>query len=627
VNPSARGWVVAALPVAAVLAVDPGGLSPFGPVKWALVPTLVFLAVAVLPGRGRRLTVARATVVPWAVLLGVVALAAAFGVDPLYAWTGTPERRFGVLAWVLGALAFAVGQQLDEDDARFVTASAAAACAAVGLWATAENLGWEPVRLTGAGGRPLGTVGSSAYLGAVGALLTPVALGISLDLRWHRDARRAATVAGAAGAAALVLSGARAAWVGTAVALVVAVAARRGALRRHRALRRNLALAGAAVAAFALVAGATGRLGDAVTAAEGGPRGRLDEWRVAARMVARDPILGAGPEGYRIAFARAVDDDYEQDHGRNPLPDRAHSAPLDVAATTGLTGLAAYLALLVVVGRFLLRALRTSPSWVAGTAAGLVAYAAQSSFLFPVAELEPVAWLLAGIVVSRCVRPVERRALARPRLVPAVAGVAAGAALVAGVLDVAADRRARATLAAVSRDEAVDEPAASARLRPDAVRYRLVAARAEASGTAPGGWGRALAQVDRALDVSPRDPVAGAERGRLLLDRARLSGDPDHVRAARTALERLASRDPRNAETLLRLGLARDLDGDLPAAEEAWLEAERLAPRSAAGPANLALAYARAGRWDDARAAARRALAREPADSRARQVLRSADGT
>jgi len=244
-----------------------------------------------------------------------------------------------------------------------------------------------------------------------------------------------------------------------------------------------------------------------------------------------------------------------------------------------------------------------------------------------VAELEPVAWLLAGIVVSRCVRPVERRALARPRLVPAVAGVAAGAALVAGVLDVAADRRARATLAAVSRDEAVDEPAASARLRPDAVRYRLVAARAEASGTAPGGWGRALAQVDRALDVSPRDPVAGAERGRLLLDRARLSGDPDHVRAARTALERLASRDPRNAETLLRLGLARDLDGDLPAAEEAWLEAERLAPRSAAGPANLALAYARAGRWDDARAAARRALAREPADSRARQVLRSADGT
>ena len=626
-NPSARGWLVAALPFVAVLAVDPAGLSPFGPLKWALVPAVVLLAVAVLPGPGRRPSLARSPVAPWAALIALAALAAAFGLDPLYAWIGTPERRLGVLAWVLFALAFAAGQQLDEDDARFVTAAAAAAGGVAGLWAVGQAVGWEPVRLTGAGDRPVATVGSSAYLGAAAALLTPVALGIALDPRWQRTARRAAAVAAGAGAAALVLAGARAAWGGAAAALVVAVVVRRAALRRHRRLRRGLAAAVLAVVAFALLTGAAGRVNDAVAAGEGGPRGRLDEWRVATRVVARHPLTGTGPEGYRIAFAGAVDDDYEQDHGRRPLPDRAHSSVLDVAATLGLPGLAAYLAVLATAGRLVLRALRTSPSWVAGTAAGVVAYAAQSAFLFPVAELDPVAWLLAGVVVSRAVRPDERITPPRPRLVPVVAGAAAAAALAAGVLDVAADRRARAALAAVARQEPVGDPAAAARLRPDAVRYRLVAARAEAAGTAPGGLGRALDHVERALDVSPRDPVARSERGRLLLARARRSGDRADARAARRGLEALARDDPRNAETLLRLGLARDLDGDSAGAERAWLEAERLAPRSAAAPANLALAYARAGRWDDARAAARRALAREPSDARARQVLDAGDGT
>ena len=613
--------------MAAVLAVDPSGLAPFGPAKWALVTTLVLAAMAVLPGRGRRLSVVRAPVVPWALLLAAVVVAAATGLDPLYAWIGTPERRFGVLAWVLCGLAFVVGQQLDEDDSRFVTASAAAAGAVAGLWAVAEELGWDPIGLTGAGDRPGGPLGSSAYLGAVAALLTPVCLGIAVDPRWHRTARRAAGVGVAAGSAALVLSGARAAWGAAAVAAVAAVVVRRSALRRHRRLAAGLGAAALAVGAFALLAGAPGRVGDAVTDDAGGPRGRLDEWRVAARVVADHPLTGVGPEGYRIAFGAAVDDDYEQDHGRDPLPDRAHSSVLDVAATTGLFGLAAFVLVVAVTGRFVLRAVRSGPAWVAGSAAGLVAYAAQSLFLFPLAELDPLAWLLAGVVVSHSVRAEDRVALSPPRVVAGVCAALAGAALVAGVLDVAADRTARRTLAAVAEDRAVDDPGAAARLRPDALRYRLVAARAEEAGTAPGGRRRALAHLDRALALSPRDPVAGAERGRLLLASARLTLAPEDVRAAQAALEALARRDPRNARTLLRLGLARDLAGDGPGAEQAWLAAERLAPRSSAGPTNLALAYARAGRWDEARAAARRALRRDPSDTRAQEVLRAADGT
>lgn len=56
---------------------------------------------------------------------------------------------------------------------------------------------------------------------------------------------------------------------------------------------------------------------------------RVDEWRVAGRVLVAHPVTGVGPEGYRIAFAEGVDEAYERRHGRDPLPDRAHAGPLD----------------------------------------------------------------------------------------------------------------------------------------------------------------------------------------------------------------------------------------------------------------------------------------------------------
>src|SRR5690606_33495626 len=142
-------------------------------------------------------------------------------------------------------------------------------------------------------------------------------------------------------AVALVGSGARAAGVGCAVAPVVVAAARRAELRAALARRRRpagpAAAAAAAVAAALVAGGPVGeRLASAVAPAEAGGRGRLDEWRVAGRVVADPPVLGGGPEGYRVAFATGVDAAYERAHGRGPQPDRAHSTPLDVALAGGL---------------------------------------------------------------------------------------------------------------------------------------------------------------------------------------------------------------------------------------------------------------------------------------------------
>jgi Flp pilus assembly protein TadD len=82
--------------------------------------------------------------------------------------------------------------------------------------------------------------------------------------------------------------------------------------------------------------------------------------------------------------------------------------------------------------------------------------------------------------------------------------------------------------------------------------------------------------------------------------------------------------DPHNAQVLLRLGVARALDGDDRGAQRAWTAAEQLAPRSAAASTDLALLYVRRGDWPAAAAAAKRALDRDPGSQQARDVLREA---
>lgn len=606
---------MAAVVMGSVLVVDPGGLAPFGPARFAVVSVAVLAATALAVRSGGAL--ASGPMLAWAGFLALVAVAAALGLDPLYAWIGTPERHFGALTWVLCLGAFASGQLLARRGAGFVVAATVLSVGFAGLWATAEVLGWRPFALAGAGERPVATLGSSAYLGAAMVLLAPLATGLALDRTRPARYRQAAAVSAALGGVALVASGARAAWVGALVAAAAVLVTRRPPLRSTG----PWPVAGAvAVVAVALLTGVAGRVPDALSEGTGGVGGRLDEWRVATEVASAHPLTGVGPEGYRIAFGTHVDDAYEIDHGRDPLPDRAHSAVLDVAATVGLPGLAVYLLLLGSVGRFVLRALREGPPWLAGLAAGLVGYVGQSLFLFPLAELDPLAWMLAGLVVAAVAVPAELRTVRPARVMPAAAGSLAVVALVAGGLDVAADRRARQSLLALtSASPAPATPASE--LRPDALRYHLVDARVhEATGTLA-GLGAAIDDLEAALDISPLDPVVRSQRARLLLERARATDEASDLRTARAVLERLADDDPRNAGVLLRLGLARSLAGEDAGAETAWLAAERLAPASAAASINLAVAYARQDRRDEAVAAAERALARDPSSARAAGLL------
>lgn len=642
--------LLAAMAPVVILTVDPAGWFPFGPVKWLAVSGLI------LAGSALVLTTGTIRLAPWPTAAAgglVVAMAAAaiVGLDPRYAWTGTPERHLGVVFWVLCALALVAGQVVAAPSPRAPTNAMApvkevgsephpgpigrglvAAGLGLGLAATAESLGWEP-SVFDVGSRLTATLGSSAYLGAASALLLPVLAGISLDRRLGRTLRAAAAVGAPSLAVALVGSGARAAWFGTGVALLAVAAARRRTwLDRPQLAAVGVGAAAVLLLAIAAVTPAGARLMSLGDRGAPGGAARVDEWRVATRVLVAHPVTGVGPEGYRIAFGEHVDAAYERDHGRDPLPDRAHSGPLDVALAGGPLGLVAWMAFLVLVGQVLWRSLRDGRPWLAGAAAGLVAHWVGQLFLFPLAELEPIAWLLAGVVLVASARRDDLRRFDVPRAVPMTVGLVAVVALVAGGLGVAADRRADAAathlgsgLARARTAERAAEDAVT--LRPDVVRTRLLLARTRLD--AGRGYRSALVEVDRAARLSPGDPVVRLTRLRYLVEWAAATQVPAHAEAAWTASVELLAQDPVRADAWWLRGRAAVLAGRDTDAERSLRRAASLAPREPGALLDLAVLLALEGRADEARVVLEQAERRSPDDARlvaARRAVADAGG-
>jgi tetratricopeptide (TPR) repeat protein len=316
------------------------------------------------------------------------------------------------------------------------------------------------------------------------------------------------------------------------------------------------------------VAAVAPRLGDVSSRRDSGTS-RLDEWRVAVRVIGRHPLLGVGPEGYRIAVAEGIDDAYERAHRRDTvLPDRAHSAPLDVTLAGGLGAGVLYVGLVGFVGWRAWRLMRWRRPLVIGVAAAVIAYGGQQLLLFPLAELDPTWWLFGGVVVvlTSAADPIERRTT----VVPVLAAATSAVMLVAGVLDVAADRLARTALRSGQHDVAISAADRAVSLRPDNIRYRLVAAQVHLDRGTVADIDAAIAAARRATTWSANDPFSVDELATAMSQRAAVTGGADDVAAALAQWLRLVERDPHRASWQLQLGRAAALAGDTNTARRAW---------------------------------------------------------
>ena len=183
-----------------------------------------------------------------------------------------------------------------------------------------------------------GTLGQKNVLGAFLAMLTPLAYRELVEAKSWSQRIIALNLTAIIGVA-LVLTLSRSAWLGTALAATVLfVGGYRPTIRLGIACLLVVLIAGSIVGGLRVSGGISTeqRIGElSVT----GDRPAL--WRDAVRLTASRPLLGYGPDNFGLVFPR-----FQTTYLGPQQWDKAHAESLQVAATQGLVGLAAYVLVL-----------------------------------------------------------------------------------------------------------------------------------------------------------------------------------------------------------------------------------------------------------------------------------------
>jgi O-antigen ligase len=410
----AEAWTLRAGAVALPLAVWPIGDDVFVLAKLAVLVLLVAVLLALRvadwaeTGRWRR----RGTPLdlPLAAFVASAALSTALAVDVGTALTGAHYRYEGMVTILAYALLFRLAAQALDGDGAWDVARAlllggflVAALAIVQSLVESALIGGateETARTFGGWLRATSTFGNAATLGAFLAMLTPLALHELLSARSAANRVLAANACAVLGLA-LVLTFSRAAWLGAALGAVVVGA---GPLVRL-ARRRPLVLVAAAGPVLLGLTGAfhaaptwmSSALARAITIGDpthGSGATRLRIWGDTLHVVAARPWVGWGPDTFGLVFPRFQTGDWTPGF----LIDKAHSDLLQIAATQGLIGAAAYAALAVAFVVAFLRG-RSRPGALA-LLAGWLAYEVPLQLDFSWLPSAAPAWLLLAVAVA-----------------------------------------------------------------------------------------------------------------------------------------------------------------------------------------------------------------------------------
>jgi O-antigen ligase/Flp pilus assembly protein TadD len=607
-------WLAAA--VAVPLIFNPWGYNGFELPKAVFLRALVLImGLATLVrlgeawGRSDRSSYLRTcTPLLWPALLFGVALglATAFSGNPRASLWGSYERQQGLLTlgaylalFLLTASGLRTRAQADRLWAALVWGSAPIVVYALVQSAGLDPLGWR----TDAASPVHSTVGRSNFLGSYLVLVIPLTVGraVAADCRWPYGLLVTGQLL------ALALTQARGAWVGLAAAALAGALAWAVATGNRRLMLTTLATA-ALVAGFVLLLSLPGsplaslsrlpaldRLAALTRTDAGSTAARLTIWRATLPLFTASPWLGYGPETMRTVFAAVFPPELVYYQGRHIAVDRAHNLWLDLGMSMGMAGIAAFGALLFVLGRLAWRGLRTDPDrWVrvtwAALAAAVVGHLADLQFSFDLTASAIVFWLTLALGASLgkgLVSPVpSRTASARPRaflpyLLPTVAVLALLALVCLRPLlaDVAYGRSQDATRPLEERQTA---GVRAARLWPLEPEYRLGLAWALMQSA---DYPAAEVQLVAADRLSPDDPKVWAMRGELYA----WWGQSDPARFLQ--------------------------------AEEAWQRALELAPNQATYHASLGLVLSQQGRLEEGVSELERAVALDATDAVAFQHL------
>lgn len=402
------------LVVAVPLTVTPFSFSPFADAKLALLAAgtlLIWLGGLRLD---RRLGIAAAA---WFAISIVAAVA---GVDPIRSLVGLDKPLTGLL--MLGPCAYlaVAGASLPVDRVRRLQGWL--------VW-TALVMAIVVVGFRMAGGAFEAMAPNLSFYGSTagnpvfaGAFLSVAIVAVSRRSEWSLP--RAALTVAVLGLG-LAAGGERVAYVLPIVGLGVALAWGRSGLRR------TLVCGGVLVVVFTgwglLVPAPQGTV-DAAAQFSGGVADaqRFRTFEVSARAALERPVLGWGPaNGWSAIRATAEVPDTEL---AGAGWDEAHNLVLQTAMTTGLLGLAALVAMGVVLAARLLHAPRDD-AWLVGAVAALGAFSSFEPFNL---TATPLLFLLVGVAAGSATR--RRFRTQAPATPPTHAARAMRAAVGAGLV-------------------------------------------------------------------------------------------------------------------------------------------------------------------------------------------------
>jgi O-antigen ligase/Flp pilus assembly protein TadD len=530
-----------------VLIFDPQLSDAFALVKSATAHAASLILLALLAGvllrHGRQVLMWSPLHAAVGILLAIYALASVFALDREMALFGTWRRYLGLTQMADNDLLYAAAALLlptRRDLARLATVALATAGVVV-LYMYGQKLGLDPVTyIEGPGIRPPGTFGQPDVAGAYVAIAGTTALGIAL---WVRRYQLRAGLIGLALACfvAAIFTNIRGGMIGFGFGWLAIVAL--VSLWPHPRRRTALVVLGAAavVAVIGVTASPIGaRFAVGTFFNDRSAQSRVDMWKTAVDLVARRPLLGAGPDNFAAGYPALRS---EQSVFLNPgeLQSSPHDWLLHVATSAGVLGLVAFVALLGIAVVFAVRLVRADHP--AGLAlVPLAAFFGQGLVNINDMGIDWIPWLCIGVIAGASGTRIagRRRASVPVPWLPIAVGVVALAVGVAGI-SAARDRIAASghyglsqSLADANRGaEAFPEASAAVQLDPRRAEYWS-------------GLGVALSASDKPIAAA----AAFAEAGRLK------PSDPTFWR--NLALMRLFAQDTRGALVALARATAAD---------------------------------------------------------------------
>ena len=393
-----------------------------------------------------------------------------------------------------------------------------------------------------------GTLGQQNVLGAFLAMLCPLAYWELIEAKsWSKRviAINLLIVIGVA----LILTLSRSAWLGIVIAALVLIIGGRHAVRPRVVVFATLIAIGLVVGGLTVGRGLQierqiqARAMTVFDPSAWGPRPAI--WRDTLGLIASRPVLGYGPDNFGLVYPRFQTTNI----GRSQV-DKAHAESLQVAATQGLVGLAAYGLVLAAFIRAFWRG-RHKEGAVA-IFAGWIAYQVTLQLNFSALAASLPFWIFAAAAMEAwgATSTAVGRTIGRRRLANVLAGVAipalAALAVVGTVFPYRADDR---LLAAVQEDVAGRwdaAKAASAEARTLLPSESVYAVEVGNIAFEHSDWVKAAAAYDDAAHLGTFNPLV--YRNLALADR-NLGRIPEALAAARKAVE-LDRFDPANQALL-----------------------------------------------------------------------------